>query len=223
VAVADLLRRDEADALVRDAHLNVHRHPAGFPGFEARLRLSVEDAVSVGRVTVRPGSPPEITIVADADDRDWVAQELSSMATHRAHRAYEDGDGRFDKDLAGPEGPFGRLVHMADPMLSTYRIENGHITRIGRTIPPGRLSIVIQDQVAAPDGRSVATHFTVLVQDEESGAILTADVYRDAYAVHDAVLLPARRRVVSLSPGGSRTRELTLEHHRVLRADEVTA
>ena len=81
-----------------------------------------------------------------------------SIAAHRWHRPYEDGDGRVGKDMddTGP-GALGTVVHLDDAMLSTYWIENGHITRISRTIPAGRLTIVIQDNATAPDGAAVAT------------------------------------------------------------------
>lgn len=223
MTATDLLRRDEADALVRDAHLNVHRHPPGFPGFRARVRLSTEGAVSVGRAAFRAGAAPAITVGARPEDADWLAREAASMVAHRAHRAYEDGDGRFDKDVEEGEGPFGRVVHLADPMLSTYWIENGHITRIGRTIEGGRLSIMIQDQAPAPDGRWVPSHFTVTVQDETSGEVVAAEAYRDRYVAFGDLLLPASRRVVSLGREGSRTRELLLEHHELLAAGEAAA
>ncbi len=219
VAVADLLRRDEADALVRDAHLNVHRYPAGFPGLRVRLRLDGERGTAVGRAELRPGDAPRVELTGDAASRDWVARELGSIAADRWHRPYEDGDGRVGKDMdeSGP-GPLGTVVHLDDAMLSTYWIENGHITRISRTIPAGRLTIVIQDHATAPDGTAVATHFTVTVQDETTGALRSVDVHRDAHVERWGVLVPARRRVVSLTPEGSSVRDLVIEHHELLDA-----
>ena len=218
MTVADLARRDEADALVRDAHLNVHRYPPDFPGFRARVRLSAEDAVAVGRAVFRPGDVPEVQIAADPGDAAWLAREAASMVDNRLHRAYEEGDGRFAKDVDRAGGPFGEVVHIDDPMLSTYWIENGHITRIGRTINGGRLTIAVQDQAPAPDGRWVARSFTVLLQDEGTGRIVSAEAYHDRYVDRDGFLLPSRRRVVSLTPGGSRVRELVLDHHALLGA-----
>lgn len=217
MAVADLLRRDEADALVRDAHLNVHRYPAGFPGLRVRLRLDEERGTAVGRAELRPGVAPLVDLTGDATSHEWVARELGSIAAHRWHRPYEDGDGRVGKDMddTGP-GPLGTVVHLDDAMLSTYWIENGHITRISRTIPTGRLTIVIQDNATAPDGTAVATHFTVTVQEETTGAVRSVDVHRDAYLERWGVLVPARRRVVSLTPRGSSVHDLVIDHHELL-------
>lgn len=215
--VADLLRRDEADALVREAHLNVHRYPAGFPGYRARLRLSDDASVTVGRARMEPGAPPRIDLSGPPEPRAWVARELGSMADHRWHREPGEGDGRIEKDMpAGSHGPLGAVVHLDDAMLSTCWIENGHITRISRTIPVGRLTIVIQDNAPAPDGTAVATHFTVTIQDEVTGGPISVAVYRDAYLERWGVLVPARRRVVSLTPAGSSTRDLVIDHHEML-------
>lgn len=218
MAVADLLRRDEADALVRDAHLNVHRYPAGFPGLRVRLRLDEERGTAVGRAELRPGASPVVELTGVDESRDWVAGELGSIAAQRWHRPYEDGDGRVGKDMedASP-GALATVVHLDDPMLTTYWIENGHITRISRTSPSGRLTIVVQDQATAPDGTAVATHFTVTLQEETTGAVRSLHVHRDAYVERWGVLVPARRRVVSLGPEGSSVRDLVIEHHELLR------
>lgn len=221
MAVNELLRRGEADALVRDAHLNVHRYPPDFPGFRADVTVVDAAGPRRGQAVLRPGEPPRIDLVADDDALGWLTRELGSMAAHRWHLDYERGDGRFDKDIDSERGgALGRVVSMADPMLSSYWIHEGHITRISRTAGGGRFSILIQDHVEAPDGRAVATHFAVVHQDE-GGAISATDVYRDAYAPLWGVLAPVRRRVVTMTAGGSTARELRLTGHELLPAAEA--
>lgn len=216
MVVADLVRREEADGLLREAHLNVYRHPEEFPGFRARLRLTTERGMAVGHVTAPADGPVRADVDADPDTRAWLDRELALMVDHRRHRSYEDGDGRWDKDVHDPPGaPLGRVVHLADPLHSSYRVEEGHITRIARTLPVGRLDVIVQDQAAAPDGRWVTSHFVVVMQDGEGGAITSVDAYRDSFVQIDGVLLPARRRVTSASPRGTAVREIALEHHEV--------
>lgn len=222
MAVTDLLRRDEADALVREAHLNVHRHPAGFAGVRARLRLSGERGVWVGRAELPAGGRPRIAMAADGPSLEWVARELGDMWAARRPLAYADGDGRADKDMpAGQEGPLGTVVHLDDAALSTYWLENGHVTRASRTVPAGRLTVVVQENVVAPDGAAVATHFTRTLQDESSGAVIGVDTCRDSWVAGWGVLLPAGRRVVSLTSAGSAVRDLVIDHHAPLDGTPV--
>lgn len=215
MAAADLLRRYEADALVREAHLNVHRYPESFPGLRVRLRASDERGMAVGRATLAPGAPARVELHAGAD-MTWIGGELEAMTLPRWNRAYEDADGRFDKDIDGVDGPLGRVVHLCDPALTTYWIENGHVSRASRTAEAGRTSTQVQEHAIAPDGGTVATHFVVVLQDDASGATIATHVYRDAWVERWGVLVPARRRVVSLTTRGSAARDLVIEHHELL-------
>jgi hypothetical protein len=219
MAVTDLLRRDEADALVREAHLNVHRHPEGFAGVRARLRLSDERGVRVGRAELRTGRAPAVAMEADDPSGAWLVRELGEMWAARRPLAYADGDGRADKDMpAGQDGPLGTVVHLDDEALSTYWLENGHVARASRTVAGGRLTVVVQENVVAPDGAAVPTHFTRTLQDESSGAVVAVDTCRDRWVERWGVLLPAGRRVVSLTSAGSIMRDLVVDHHALLDA-----
>jgi hypothetical protein len=163
---------------------------------------------------VRAGGRPEPEIDLPEEDARWLAHELSSMAGHRFHRAYEDADGRNGKVLHDDDGsPLGRLVAIEDAMDSSYRIRDGRIDAITRTHGGSRFTIVIQERAEAPDGRFVSTAFTVCHWDVESGRLLRADAYTDAYVERDGILLPARRRVATASDAGLTVRELELTDH----------
>jgi len=220
MAVADLLRRDEADALVREAHLNTHRYPRAFPGFRARLRVSDEHGMVVGRMVVSSDGVPAVRLTGgDASTAGWAHDGVTDMLRDRWHRRHDDADGRYDADAPDPvEGPLGRVVHVSDPELTTYWIENGHIARVSRTTPEGRVTTQIQEHVVAPDGGRVPSHFVVVVHDERTSEIISTRVHRDAWIEHGGLLLPHRRRVVTLTPRGSSARELVLEHHEPLAA-----
>ena len=219
MAVNELLRRGEADALVREAHLAVHRYPPDFPGFRADVALVDAAGPRHGSATLRPGAPPRIEVAADEEALAWLSRELGSMAAHRWHLPYEGADGRFDKDVADAQGgALGRVVSMSDPMLSSYWIRDGRMARISRTAGDDRFSILIQDHATAPDGRSVATHFAVVHQDD-AGGITATDVYADSYEPLWGLLVPAGRRVVTMTPGGSLAREVRLAGHELLDAE----
>jgi len=212
VPVTDLARRREADELVHSAHLGVHRYPPDFPGFGARVRATDGDGTREGLVTLRPGARPVVEPAAP----DWVDRELGSLADHRWHRAYDLADGRFDKDLSDEPEALGRKVSLDDPMRSSYWIHGGRISRISRTLDDGRFSILIQDHMTAPDGGTVATHFVVVHEDEVEGRITATEAYRDEYEERWGLLLPALRRVVTITGRGAAVRELRLSGHRRL-------
>ena len=105
----------EADALLRAAQDGSYRLPPGFAGFTAELRLHDGRSVSDGTVTVPADAPPELAIDADDDAVSWVRHELGSMAMHRRHRTYDEGDGRHEKRVAEDDGhALGRLVELED-------------------------------------------------------------------------------------------------------------
>ncbi len=211
----------EADLLVREAHEAGYRFPPGFPGFRAQLRFSGNGGDARGSVSLRFGERPELEIELPEQERDWLAHELGSLASHRFHRSYEQADGRHRKRLHEEDGnPLGRLVTIEDAMDSSYRIEAGRIGEISRTHGGSRFTIVIQERVEAHDGRVVSSAFTVCHWDEESGRLLRADAYSDSFVERDGLLLPARRRVATATDTGLVVRKVVLDDHESLAEED---
>jgi hypothetical protein len=207
----------EADALLRAAQEHGYQHPPDFPGFRAAVRIHDGATVADGTVTVPREGAPELDVDADEATLAWARHELGSMAMHRRHRSYEDGDGRHEKRLAPDDGsPLGRLVVLDDAMASTFRIREGHIQEISRSHGGARFTIAIQERVTAPDGRSVSSAFTVLFQDEQTGRLTRAHVYADGHTAVGELLLPGSRQVVTGDEDGLRVRRLELSGHELL-------
>jgi hypothetical protein len=210
----------DADSLLRSAQERAYHHPPEFGGFRAALRVQDGGSVAEGTVTVGREGAPEIALDADAQTLAWARHELGSMAAHRRHRSYEDGDGRHPKRLAPDDGsPLGRLVVLEDELASTFRVRDGELSEISRSHGGARFTIVIQERVAAPDGRSVSSAFTVLFRDEASGALTSAHVYADGHEPVGGLLLPASRQVVTADGDGVRVRRLDLSEHELLAED----
>jgi hypothetical protein len=207
----------DPDALLRRAHERVHRYPAGFPGFRARVTLLGPEGVSRGALEARPDSRPGLAPEADDAERRWAQEKLGSVLGHRWHLPYERADGRWPKALAPDRGHArGRVVELADPLRSTYRIEDGLIAEISRTDGPTRFTVLIGDRRAAPDGGMVSTHFVVLRWLLEGECLMRADAYADTHVEIGGVLLPAGRRVATATDAGLTVRELVLDGHEVL-------
>lgn len=207
----------EADELLRAAQDGAYRLPPGFPGFTAALRLHDGRAVSDGTVTVPGDSAPELAIDAGDDDVAWVRHELGSMAMHRRHRTYDEGDGRHEKRVAPDDGhALGRLVELEDAMRSTFRVRDRRLEQISRSHGGSRFTIVIQERASGPDGRSVSSAFSVFYWDEASGRLTRTDAYTDSHVVVDGVLLPAARQVATADDEGLHARRFELSGHALL-------
>jgi Protein of unknown function (DUF3386) len=206
----------EADLLIREAHEAGYRFPPGFSGFAAGLRYRAAGIEAGGEVVIRAGTRPELRIDLPSGEERWLAHELSSMAGHRFHRAYEDTDGPTSKVAEPDDGnPLGRLVRLDDSMRSTYRVGAGLINEISREHAGSRFTIVIQQRAEAPDGRVVSAAFTVCHW-EGDGALRRADAYTDSYVERAGVFLPAGRRVATANEEGLFVRELELVGHDLL-------
>jgi hypothetical protein len=203
-----------ADDLLRRAFERSYRYPEGLAGVVARLRVEDTDGRRDATVELRPGTAPVVEGAVVAGE---VAHELGMLAGHRWHRTYEESDGRWEKTLRADGHPLGDLIELDDPMRSSYRVRDGEITTITRTHGGLRFTIVVQERLAAPDGRSISRSFSALYWDDGSDRIVRADVFTDDYVVVDGLPLPRSRRIVCGTDAGLRTRVLELSGHEVLR------
>jgi hypothetical protein len=208
-----------ADDLLEAAHAAAYRFPKDFTGFTATLRTH---AGEVGTVTVTGPRAITVELPTHATEADWDREEITSMVGHRWASSYAEGDGRWAKRLeANSAGETGQLVKILDdPFDSAYRIVDGAIAEVHRTMGDVRFTIAIADRVQTLDGRWLPSHFTVFhwktADGEDARRLIRADQYRDEYVRVDDVYLPARRTVVSATDDGLITRACELVTHRML-------
>ena len=222
MATRALLQEHDPDQLLRQAHDAAYRLPADFVGFTAQLTCSTDEGSARGRVRVTGPSALELAFEGDAEEsvRQMVHRELVSMVGHRWPQSYEEGDGRYEKDLGSAGALAGRLVVLqGDPFSSSYGVADGHVVQVDRTMGGGRFSIVIHARSAAPDGRSLPAQFSVYHWTLDTGRLTRADSFTDSYVVTGGVALPAARRVVSATDAGLSRRQLRLSGHALLETD----
>jgi hypothetical protein len=209
----------EPDELLRHAQEAAYRLPAGSGGFTAEVLWATDAAEARG--TLRVSGPSDLEIVLDDEGQEARAgaqRELASMVGHRWAQSYEEGDGRHEKHLGPEDGLLaGRLVVLdGDPFASSYRVADGAVVQVNRTMGGGRFSIVITARTVAPDGRVLPAQFSVFHWAADSGRLTRTESFSDRYAVVAGVALPAARRVVSATDAGISRRELRLTGHVLL-------
>jgi len=221
-------RGDQAahDAL-RTAHDGGYRFPEGFYGFTATVTV-IEDTggtvrQGVGSAIVGGPRAIEVSLDAENDLAAWARGELGSMAGHRWPTPYEMADGRWTLSIEEETAsPLGHLVSVHDdPFQSAYRLRDGRIAQVIRTMGDTRFTITIQAHAPTDDARVLPAAFTVSFWDSEATRMNRVDAYTDRYASVDGVWLPRSRRVVTATDLGFVARELTFEDVVVL--DEPVA
>ncbi|HVQ91376.1 MAG TPA: DUF3386 family protein [Mycobacteriales bacterium] len=206
--------RVDADELLRAAQVNGYRFPAGFTGFRAGLVLP--DGSS-GQVTARSPREIEVTAAAGAAEVGWVRGEIASIVGHRWPATYEDGDGRWEKRVEDDGHPLGPLIVLTgDPYHSSYRVQDGHISVIDRTMARARFLIVIDSRVTLPDGRALPAHFHVAFWSVPEGRLERVETFQHRYTEVAGVQLPALVRVDTVDDAGLTVRQFTVTDHEVL-------
>jgi hypothetical protein len=200
-----------ADGLVAAAHRRGYRFPAGFAGFTADVVWQTDEETGTAALTARLGAGGSVEVEGVEG---WVAQQLRSLLSHRAHRSYDAGDGAFAKELDG-DGPLGTRVRIADSMDSSYVVGDGGIALVTRAHGGTRFTIAVQHKSPAPDGRELPTAFTVAYWSGD-GRLVASEAHSDAYVELDDVLVPASRTVVRADDSGLSTRRILLERHATL-------
>lgn len=222
---ADTVGNDRhAHAAMREAHDAAYRLPEGFGGFTARVTY-IEDARRVeGTLRVSGPRAIELDLPVDEAARGWLTREIGSIAGHRWHLPYDEADGGHTLALsAADDSPLGQFVRVANDRLdSSYRVADGGISQVNRTMGTLRFSIQIQARIMTADGRALPAHFTVFYWNTEDGRLTRSDVYHDEYVAIADVYLPAARRIITADDNGISVREVRFDGHEVLAGSGAT-
>ncbi|HEU5191350.1 MAG TPA: DUF3386 family protein [Methylomirabilota bacterium] len=117
-----------ARILLQRAQGAIQKWPEGFPGFRARLLVTLDGRERAGSALVGPQGEVEVEI-SDEAARDWANAVLAEIAAERVPRFFKDGDGRFPIAFEAPldaagGGPGSRLVvHRGVHGLAPIRYE----------------------------------------------------------------------------------------------------
>ncbi len=210
---------DDADAreALREVFGNTARWPAGFPGFTADVTVNIDGKSETGTVTVKNAKDIE-TSIADEAAKEFLNENLASIAMHRGPRSFEESDGKY-KLVFGDEGthPLGRSVVMGgDGMSSFYRIKGGRIQQINRKTPRFSFSINIEESVKNPDGKFLTHKYTVYYFNPENNSLKDVESYTDDYVRVGDADLPGVRRIINSEKGEISVKSMTFSNHKIL-------
>src|SRR5262245_11582222 len=115
--------------------------------------------------------------------------------------------------------PLGTVVEMDDEYGSSYRVSGDEISTVTRTLGERRFTIVVHERLQAPDGTGLPTSFSVFYWDAATGALASAEAYRDIPVDVHGILLPASRTIVRGTSEGLAVRSLELTGHELVAGD----
>lgn len=205
-----------AHKALRAGHDSGYRFPEGFYGFSgavSALACMPDGATTEAAGSVIVGGPGAISVdgFPTGDLSEWVGGELRSMAGHRWSTPYDEADGKHTLSLDDTtENPLGDYIKVHnDRFDSAYRVRDGKISQVVRSMGPVTFTITIQEHQTAPDGRTLPAHFTVSFW--KDGRLDHVDMYQDEYREVDGVWVPGSRRVITVSDDGFTTRQLEVD------------
>jgi|SRR5579863_3890327 len=207
-----------ARALLGDAFEKTERWPKEFPGYIADVLLNSNGKEFKGKVEVVMGKEVQVDLqVKDDGLLNWLKNQLGMMTVHRAYRTFEESDGKYVLTLgAEDQHPLGRqvLIH-GEGMNSRYRIKDGRILQITRTMGKMSFTINIQDSMITTHGKHLTSHYTVYYFSVPEGSLLQVDSFNDRHIPVNGVYLPKVRQVLSSEKGEVLVRQMEFFNHRL--------
>ena len=206
----------EARELLRRAFEKTARWPADFNGFSADLTVNVDGKELTGTVTAK--SAQDVTVsLPDVEVQKWVTGTISMIAVHRAHRTFDQSDGKsiltLDRSAAHP---LGQTIRIHDSLQSHYRVKDDRITQINRTMGPIKFTINVEDSAITADTKYLTTRYTVYYFNPQDGRLANVESFTDTHVRIGHADLPASRRIISAENGAVSVKTLTFVNHRLL-------
>jgi len=162
-----------AVAMLKEAHDKRETFPAGFGGLTADITVADAAGESKGTLAYSADGKIKLTLAgASTDTTQWATDQLESSFSHRHADDFAKGDGShplsFDSD---DHSPLGRSIALNDKGNSHYRVKDGHITQVNRSMGPAmKFSITVLADRNLQGGKYLPSQFVVTYFDA-AGAI----------------------------------------------------
>ena len=205
-----------ARELLRKAFENTARWPSDFGGFIADLEVNTNGTKAQGTVSVSDAKEVSISL-PDADLQKSVEGTIGMIVAHRAHRTFDESDGKYALTLEGDaDHPFGQRLRIhGDNLNSSYCLKNNRITQINRTMQHIAFTINVEESAVTPEGKNLTTKYTVYYSSPKDGSLRNVESTTDTHVRLGSADLPATRRVISYESGQVVTKTLTFTNHKL--------
>jgi hypothetical protein len=188
-----------------------------FPGFTAQVAGNLDGRRFAGTVSI--DARGSVAFSDNDSSREesvspWVVEQLESIVLHRLARPA--GKSRpalwFGEDRA--DHPLGRLlVFDGGKFASSYRVKDKQIMVVNRSTGRENMTIIIQENVATPEGKFLPRCYSVQYWDAASGALKRTETVHDRWARVGSWDLPAAHTVTTASSAGVSICTMTLSRH----------
>ncbi|MFO0773390.1 MAG: DUF3386 family protein [Nitrospiraceae bacterium] len=209
----------QARAALRQAFDNTARWQPDFKGFTANLTVELNGTSTSGPVIVK--GPREVSVqLSDAEIQKWAQEQLSMIAVHRGPRSFEESDGKYALTQEQDGHPLGMKLHIHGSN-SFYRLKDGRITQINRTMahggmPPFAFTINVEESAKTQDGKHLTTRYTVYYYSPKDGTLKNVESFTDTHVRIGQSDLPATRRIIAFENGTVVVKQLTFSNHALL-------
>lgn len=219
VSAADKTQTNDPQArALLESTRNAKGWDAAFHGFRANIEVLHGGTQHQGKVLVTREARVTLEGISNEGARQYAQQALASIVMHSLQRDFNKGDGRHGITFGDDDGsPLGRkvIVH-GDAYKSWYRIRDGQLTQVNRTMGTQRFTIDMLSVERDAEGRRSRQSFVVNTWNN-SGAWVKNEAFRDESVVIGAYALPRQRYVITTEPSKpSYVHAITLSGHQLL-------
>ena len=207
-----------AFALLKEAHDKRESFPPGFSGLTADVLVNDNGTQVKGTLTYTSAGDIKLSLINGTKaEEDWAHDQLESALAHRRSDDFAQGDGNHALTFVQDDhSPLGRQIALNDRMKSFYRVSDGQIMEVTRSMGKMRFTITMLDNTFVEGGKYLPAHFVVTYFDAGTGAITKVDAYSDKFVKVSNAWIPSSRRVVTAENGGFTTRSFALTNIHLL-------
>ncbi len=203
--------------LLKEAHDARQVWPVDFSGFNAEVVFNDNGKVIVGKLSYEQKSGVVLNVgEIDPESKTWLVNQLNSLLSHRRGGDFAKRDGANPITFGDDDkSPIGRLVILNDALKSSYRVRDGKVVDVTRTIAGERFTISVLETTPVENGKYLPHHFTVTYFDAKTGALKRTESFSDTHSKVSDIWFPTQRRVIRADNGVITARVIEIRNPQV--------